>query len=98
MRLSPVARILLRLRSGEVVWREIREERLPKGGKKLSFGSSSLFGFGLFLVAFFYATFKAEFSPESKVARWYRNVATHPAKWLSPKQEIPNLDRTVIAK
>lgn len=37
MRLTRILRVLIRRKDGQAEWKEITENQLPKGGKKLSF-------------------------------------------------------------
>lgn len=49
MRFSSVIRIIVKGPTGDSIWRETRDLRLPSGGKKLSFRQVSLYLFSLLL-------------------------------------------------
>ncbi|CAD6197239.1 unnamed protein product [Caenorhabditis auriculariae] len=84
-----LARVLIRGPDGRAVWREVSENRLPKGGKTLSFRSNSLIGFTGVLAVFCYAHFQNEINPDSTWAKYYRSIVQDPFRWLENKDQTP---------
>ncbi|VDK17811.1 unnamed protein product [Anisakis simplex] len=65
MRLTRLVKMLVRGPTGEMIWKEMRDLRLPSRGKKLSFKQNSLIAFAVFLSGFVYLQFQADFNPDS---------------------------------
>uniref|UniRef100_A0A8R1E423 Uncharacterized protein n=1 Tax=Caenorhabditis japonica TaxID=281687 RepID=A0A8R1E423_CAEJA len=86
MRLTSILRILVRGRNGQAEWKEITENQLPKGGKRLSFRENSLIAFGFGMFVFSYAYFQDEINPDSKWAKVFRTFTREPLSWLQGGQ------------
>ncbi|CAR98619.1 Protein CBG25655 [Caenorhabditis briggsae] len=86
MQLTRIMRVLIRGSNGQAQWKEITENHLPKGGKRLSFRENSLIAFGLGMLVFSYAYFQDEINPDSKWAKAYRTFTREPLSWLTKGQ------------
>ncbi|CAL2033504.1 hypothetical protein CAEBREN_25340 [Caenorhabditis brenneri] len=86
MRLTRILRVLIRGKDGQAEWKEITENQLPRGGKKLSFRENSLIAFGIGMLVFSYAYFQDEINPDSKWAKAYRTFTREPLSWLTKGQ------------
>ncbi|CAI5441688.1 unnamed protein product [Caenorhabditis angaria] len=87
MRLSQVLRVMILGKDGQAVWKEITENKLPKGGKKLSFRQNAVIGFGIVMFVFSYAHFQDEINPGSKWSQYFRTITREPFAWLTKDQQ-----------
>ncbi|CAI2331490.1 unnamed protein product [Caenorhabditis sp. 36 PRJEB53466] len=86
MRLTRFLRVLVRGKDGQAEWKEITENQLPRGGKRLSFRENSLIAFGVGMLIFSYAYFQDEINPDSKWAKAFRTFTREPLSWLHKHQ------------
>uniref|UniRef100_A0A0N5A192 DNA-directed RNA polymerase n=1 Tax=Parastrongyloides trichosuri TaxID=131310 RepID=A0A0N5A192_PARTI len=80
---------------GQKFWKEISEFKLPEGGRKLTFFSRGLFGFGIATLGFGYLYFQAEQNPNSRYGKIFETFVTDPIRSLQAVNSIESKYSTI---